>query len=249
MNAKDSRRFSALHYAAASGFYAVAHFLLSRGADPNVRDEAGNTPLYWAAFCGHTELVLLLLQAGAVPYLANWVGESPLLVAVQAGNEQMVSLLLSAGAVNATCLEGGITPLHLAAALGTERIALMLLRAGAFVNMLDEYGTSLSFGWRASHITHHPRYLLTANAGETPLVYAVKEGHTSTAQLLVSVGADARALDEEEPEPYAYYATTADRKFVAVPAFADVHRPRTAVACAMVASPVENPLRPIRTLC
>lgn len=153
VNTKDSRRFSALHYAAASGFYAVAHFLLSRGADPNVRDEAGNTPLYWAAFCGHTELVLLLLQAGAVPHLANWVGESPLLVAVQAGNEQMVSLLLSAGAVNAACLEGGITPLHLAAALGTERIALMLMHAGAFVNMLDEYGTSLSR--LAGHNTTH----------------------------------------------------------------------------------------------
>ena len=66
----------------------------------------------------------------------------------------------------------------------------------------------------------------------------------------MSVGADARALDEEEPEPYAYYATMTERKFVAVPAFAaDVHRPRTPVACAMVASPVENPLRPIRTLC
>lgn len=225
VNGKDSRRFTALHYAAASGFYAVAHFLLTRGADPNVRDDAGNTPLFWAAFCGHADLVLLLLQAGAVPHLSNWVGESPLLAAVQARNEQMVGLLLCTGAVNAACLEGGLTPLHLAASLGADRIAFMLLHTGAFVNVTDDYG-------------------------ETPLVYAVKEGQSSTAQFLLTAGADPRAL-EEEAEPAAP-ANATERKFTSLPSFtssADAPRSRTAAACAMVVSQLENPLRPIRTLC
>ena len=45
---------TALHYASVRGNNAVCELLLSRGANPNVQDDAfGSTPLHFAAIEGH----------------------------------------------------------------------------------------------------------------------------------------------------------------------------------------------------
>ncbi|GAA4955266.1 ankyrin repeat protein [Nonomuraea thailandensis] len=57
----------ALHWAAANDRVAVARALLGRGADPGLRDSAGNTPLSRAAERGSAALVQALLDHGATP--------------------------------------------------------------------------------------------------------------------------------------------------------------------------------------
>jgi len=56
-----------LHSAALDGDAERVRELLKKGADPNVRDEYGNTPLHIAARDGRVDVVRLLLERGADP--------------------------------------------------------------------------------------------------------------------------------------------------------------------------------------
>jgi ankyrin repeat protein len=73
-------------------------FLLGRGANPNVKDQQGNTALHFAAQLGFQEGAELLLAQKAQVNATNGSGETPLTLAVQARNIPMVRLLLTNGA-------------------------------------------------------------------------------------------------------------------------------------------------------
>lgn len=73
-------------------------FLLSRGADPNIRSGGGETPLIAAAELGFSDGVQLLLGAKADIELTNGSGETALIRAVQNRDLAMVRLLLTNGA-------------------------------------------------------------------------------------------------------------------------------------------------------
>lgn len=74
------------------------NFLLSRSANPNIKDSKGNTALHFAALLGFPEGAELLLTRGAQVNLGNSSGETPLIIAVQQRNLPMIRLLLAAGA-------------------------------------------------------------------------------------------------------------------------------------------------------
>lgn len=54
---RDSRGYTALHYAALGGHREVAQLLLSYEASCNSVDEAGSSPLHLASWAGHGDLV------------------------------------------------------------------------------------------------------------------------------------------------------------------------------------------------
>ena len=56
---------SALQYAAGYGHAGVVQFLLDRGSNPGMADDAGQTPLHWATFGPHVDVTRALLAAGA----------------------------------------------------------------------------------------------------------------------------------------------------------------------------------------
>ncbi|KAJ5766605.1 uncharacterized protein N7511_004221 [Penicillium nucicola] len=65
-----------------------------RKADPNARDENGQTPLFNAAFCGHLGVVNTLLGAeGIHPGLRDTEGKSPLEVAKENQHYQVMEVL------------------------------------------------------------------------------------------------------------------------------------------------------------
>ena len=73
-------------------------FLLSRGAQTELRDREGNTPLLTAVHISDAESARMLLQYGAKVNATNGRGETPLVVAVQQRDLPSIRLLVTNGA-------------------------------------------------------------------------------------------------------------------------------------------------------
>jgi len=95
---RESMRIAALHSACAARRLDLVQMLLSHGADPNARANAGLTPLHSAAGSGQVDLATLLLSAGADIHMADDHGRTPLAFATERREEAMVAFLRERGA-------------------------------------------------------------------------------------------------------------------------------------------------------
>jgi ankyrin repeat protein len=82
-----------LHSAASAGDAERVRELLKKGADPNAKNEYGNTPLHEAASRGHVDVVRLLLEHGADPNIQNNIGWTPLHLAAFWGHGRCEAFL------------------------------------------------------------------------------------------------------------------------------------------------------------
>jgi len=90
---------TALHAAAVSSEgEKIVQFLISKGADVNVRDNAGRSPLYVHSVKGRVYSVTCLLYNGADPSIRDDLNETPLNAADRHGHNEVVSVLLAFGA-------------------------------------------------------------------------------------------------------------------------------------------------------
>ena len=169
----------------------IAHALLSHGATLNLRRANGDTALTIAERKGHRALASELQRRGArdeSPYI-GLSNEDALLKAVKLRDEAKAIELLTAGAdPNYRDDKTGITPLLSAAYFGQGKIAQLLIDKGADVN-------DVPWGLReeridASGAPMKDRDLMrTAARGDAPLMTAIREGRTETAELLLEHGA------------------------------------------------------------
>jgi hypothetical protein len=88
---------------------------ISRGAEPDHRDDHGNTPLLIATAESHVEAVKLLLSLGAKPNIPSSSGTTPLHLATHRGDPAVCEVLLAGGADPFLKQKDGTTPLSLAA--------------------------------------------------------------------------------------------------------------------------------------
>lgn len=87
-----------MHLAALNMGQDSLHDLLSKGADPNVKDDRGRTPLHHAAFYGYAENVQALLAYGADPNASDNEGWTPLNAANSGRNDaRVIKVLRDAG--------------------------------------------------------------------------------------------------------------------------------------------------------
>ncbi|KAK4182741.1 ankyrin repeat-containing domain protein [Podospora australis] len=90
---------SPLSRAAVNGHDEVVAFLLEKGADVSLPDNAGKTALWWACWRGHDKIVSLLLDCGnAKVDCPELSGMMPLSAAAQKGHDKIITLLLDYGA-------------------------------------------------------------------------------------------------------------------------------------------------------
>ena len=94
--ARNPRRVTALHAAAAARLTDVARALLDQGADVDARQQAGYTALHAAAQHGDADLVELLLSRGADPALRSDDGKDAAGHAHEKGHHGLAKRLASA---------------------------------------------------------------------------------------------------------------------------------------------------------
>jgi ankyrin repeat protein len=99
INAQDvTSGETALHIVTSRRDTVWLNFLLSKGADPNIRNTKGETPLVQASNLGYIEGIELLIGKGAKVDDPNSTGETPLINAVHRRDLAMMRILLKAGA-------------------------------------------------------------------------------------------------------------------------------------------------------
>lgn len=138
--------------------------LLSAGAPPDARDDAGLTPLMVASSGGRAAIVKVLLDAGAGVNQKSDTGWTALMLAADVGDEAVVRTLLDANADVDASGNAGFTALVL---------AVLRNRAGV-VRMLVDVGADVNAG---------------SGIGGTPLRYAKMKNYREVAQLLEAAGA------------------------------------------------------------
>lgn len=119
--------------AARVGSYDAAHLLLKQGANPNVKNQDGDTPLHLAVLRSEGNhlrfLVSLLIRKGASIDTQNSAGQSPLGVALKPGDIDLIETILEEGP-RIECIDStGVHPIFRALEYGhgRDRMSSMLL--------------------------------------------------------------------------------------------------------------------------
>ncbi|XP_061751148.1 ankyrin repeat and SOCS box protein 2-like isoform X3 [Nerophis ophidion] len=206
INPSNTYSVTPLIVAAQLGRLKVASYLIGKGADVNMQTCDGVTALHEASKNGHEDIVSLLLSKNADANRPANSGLLPLHVAAENGHQKIVALLVPV--TSRTLLRHSwISPLHLAAEHNRPQVAAVLLKTGADINSTltpsrsalyaDGRKTALFFAV-ANGSTEFAELLLNAGASldldpVCPLLLAVHRGNMDTVTLLLQRGADVNA--------------------------------------------------------
>jgi len=213
VNAPGEDGTAALHWLVYRQELESARALLRAGADVNRPNRYGVRPLHLAIGNDDVEMVRLLLKSGADVSLADTTGETPLMMASDLGDPVIVSSLLDKGAsVDARDPEYQQTALMLAARGGHTAVARLLIKHGAQVDAQTRTGPVPAFRTPASNSGSKGAGIVRGGwpergerdptpGAKTALLYAAREGHLDTVELLLSSGAKLEMADADGVTP------------------------------------------------
>ena len=182
LNSADDEGRTPLHLALSHKQPMLARVLVWLDADVSIRMPNRDTALHIAAKCGHVGIVELLIEKIKTTdgnlNEGGFCEETALFQASREGHAEIVKLLLGGGADPAVADRWESSPLHVAQ---TADVAIELLSG--------------------REPTVQRRLLEGERSKFSPLVYAVSEGRSGTAKVLIAHGADidARSFRGETP--------------------------------------------------
>jgi len=168
---------SPLYLAAELGYRDIAGFLISKGANVNMRNRMGITPLQIASTKGYSDIVSLLIASKADTNAVDCQRKSCLQYAIH--NESIFTRIIEAGAdIEKETSSAGNGPLHEACAHGFSKAVDLLLRKGAQVNRKN------------------------SSSENTPLHVSAMNGHVSCVNVLLGFGADKEIKNKQGLKAY-----------------------------------------------
>lgn len=190
--------------------------LLQCGADVNLETPQLETAFHYVATAGNNNVVMEIIG-----YMSNTEiqkalnkqdisGWTPLLIASHKGHDHMVNNLLANHARVDVFDNEGRSALHLAAERGFLPICDSLLTHKAFINSKSRNGrTALHLAAMNGHIhlvqflikDHHAVIDILTLKKQTPLHLAAAAGQIEVCKLLLELGADIDATDEQGQKP------------------------------------------------
>jgi uncharacterized protein len=216
VNAKDSTVQSAYLISTSEGYLELLNLTLRHGADVDSKDSFNGTGLIRAADRGHADIAGRLIQADVEIDHINNLGWTALHEAIILGDGSgryvdTVRVLVAAGAdLRLRSRRDQITPIGHATAKGYREIA-QVLRAAleadqpskqqanrrllAAAERGDATAAALAIRASASLETRDDK-------GRTPLLLAVTDDRLEVGRLLVYLGGDPDALDDQHDTPW-----------------------------------------------
>nr|XP_058913475.1 ankyrin repeat domain-containing protein 16 isoform X6 [Kogia breviceps] len=173
---KNKDGWNSFHIASREGDPLILQYLLAVcPAAWKTESKIGRTPLHTAAMHGCSEAVEVLLQRCQYePDRRDKCGLTPFMDAIQCGHIDVARLLLEKHKACVSAEDSlGAQAIHRAAVTGQNE---------AIQFLVSELGINVDVRAASTHLT--------------ALHYAAKEGHVSTIQTLLSLGADINAKDE-----------------------------------------------------
>ena len=161
-----------LHFAVAANSEEIVEILLTAGADPDVKNNAGSTPLHWSTLCGSYGMSARLLAKGAGARTKNSAWMTPLHCALEGAVEALSQLVAEQGIETPTDSDVDTTtvPVPKEEYLRRRKVVKLVLGNKPWLDAQDK-------------------------AGLTALHYAAKSGGTRVVKWLLEKGADAYVRD------------------------------------------------------
>lgn len=202
VNRTDKGGRTLLHHALNRDKIVMARFLVAVGVDPNIVSEAKAPLLAAAAFrpAPDRELIRALISKGADVHAATPNGQTVLTGLILRKINDLIPVVIAAGS-SVNKKTGGYTPLCTAASCGNVEAARILLDKGADINLASGPQENAPLHFAVSQRPSDLTILLIERGanmnvknkdGETPLLYAMHRGTTSS-QVLAEKGADVNA--------------------------------------------------------
>ncbi|KAM6227249.1 ankyrin repeat and death domain-containing protein 1B isoform 3-T3 [Spheniscus humboldti] len=173
INAVDTLKRTAFHFAVARRHISAVDFLLHHKARLDMADQEGMNVLHFAAQNNNVKIVDYFLQDLHLNDLnkPDGKGKKPFLLASEKGHVDMINNLISLKLFTSEKDKEGNTALHLAAKNGHSKVVEILLEHWEEINDLNQNG-------------------------ETPFYLSVEGGHEKCAELLLEAGSDINVLTQ-----------------------------------------------------
>ena len=236
-NPKYPPQVSPLYYIVTLGYLCLARrHILKRPQDLRTMDDKSCTPLHIAVLAGKVEASQLLIEHTVNFDIRDIEGRTLLHMVAYKGHFTVARMLLEHdGPIKAQLNERdnkGRTALHIASYYHHSSIVALLPKFGADVDAQDNDNmTPLLLAFQLPEtimrndpkISESPQLLLEHGAsaqgrnknGQTPLHLAVKHGLTRVVELLLKLGADVDAQDNDDMTPLLFASQTDDSGTIA----------------------------------